>query len=194
MPLVAILSGAGLLVIATAVKALRETFDASTFPEALAIKVEALPIIFPMHMLTGGLALLLVPATVLLRGTALHKWAGRLAAADVAIAGLTAVPVALTYPVTIWAAAGFSAQGLIWLALLALGVRNIWRGHVAGHQRMMLMMAAVTSGAVFFRIYLALWAGFGSHAYFKAFYSLDAWIAWGLPLLVMAAVTRRLGA
>jgi uncharacterized membrane protein len=193
MPLTVILAGVALLVTATALKAFRETFDAESFPEALAIKLDVLPILFPIHMFTGGLALLLVPFTLLLRGTAWHRWAGRVAAVDVLLAGATAIPVALSYPVTPWAAAGFSTQGMLWLALLALGFWNIRRGNVAAHQRVMLLMAAVTSGAVFFRVYLALWAGFGSHAYFKTFYSCDAWVAWGLPFLAMFAFTMKKG-
>ena len=100
----------------TAAKAVRETFDNGDFPEALAVKVDLLPIIFPIHMLTGGLALLLVPVAILLRGTRWHKWAGRVAGIDILCAGLTAIPVALTAPLTPVAAAGFSTQALCgWL-------------------------------------------------------------------------------
>ena len=193
VPLGFILAGFSILVTATAVKAIGETFDANAFPEALAIKLEALPLIFPIHMFTGGMALLLVPVVLLLRGTGWHKWAGRVAALDVLIAGATAVPVALTYPVTPWAAAGFSAQGLLWMTLLGIGVWSIRHGRVRSHQKAMLLMAAVTSGAVFFRIYLALWAIYGSRHYFTTFYSCDAWMAWGLPFLLMLAFTMKKG-
>jgi hypothetical protein len=54
----------------------------------------------------------------------------------------------------------------------------------------MLMMAAVTSGALFFRIYLGLWKVVGTPKYFEAFYGLDAWIAWGLPLIGTALWLR----
>ena len=193
VPLGFILAGFGILVTVTAVKAIGETFDANAFPEALAIKLEALPLIFPVHMFAGGMALMLVPVVLLLRGTRWHRWAGQVAATDVLIAGATAVPVALTYPVTPWAAAGFSAQGLLWMTLLGIGIWNIRHGRVRSHQRAMLLMAAVTSGAVFFRIYLALWAIYGSHRYFTTFYSCDAWMAWGLPFLLMLAFTIHKG-
>ena len=190
VPLGMILAGLAIFVISTALKAIGETFDGSAFPEALAIKLEALPLIFPVHMFTGGMALLLVPAAVLLRGTGWHKWAGRVAALDVLIAGATAVPVALSYPVTSWAAAGFSAQGVLWLTLLGIGVWNIRHGRTRAHQRAMLLLAAVTSGALFFRAYLALWAIYGSRHYFTTFYSCDAWMAWAVPFLLMLAFTR----
>jgi Predicted membrane protein (DUF2306) len=199
---VLLLAGPALLLILTALKALNETFDNGGFPEALAIKVEELPFVFPLHMFTGGLALLLVPLAIALRRTRWHKTAGRVAAADIVIAGLTAIPVALTSPVTPVSAAGFTMQALTWMGLLAAGLWSIRTGHAARHQACMLMVAAVTSGAVFFRIYLALWAIYGSRAHFKVFYALDAWAAWLLPLAAMAAAihfsrlssARRLGA
>ena len=171
-------------------RAIIEAFDNGGFPEALAIKVEILPLIFPLHMVTGGLALPLVPATIFLRGTRWHKWAGRFTGVDIFLAGFTAPFVAWTAPVTLVSAAGFTAQSLIWVFLLVAGVWNIRRGRVAAHQTCMLLMAAVTSGALFFRIYLALWSHFGSVHYFKTFYACNAWIAWGLPLMVTAFLLR----
>ena len=167
-----------------------EAFDSGGFPEALAVKVELLPLIFPLHMITGGLALLLVPTTILLRGRRWHKWAGRVTAVDILAAGLTAPFVAWAAPVTFVSAAGFTAQSVVWTVLLTAGVWNIRRGHKAAHQTCMILMAAVTSGALFFRIYLAVWSHYGSLHYFKTFYACNAWIAWGLPLLATALVLR----
>ena len=171
-------------------RAVSVAFDSGGFPEALAVKVELLPLIFPLHMITGGLALLLVPATILLRGRRWHKWAGRVTAIDILVAGITAPLVAWAAPVTFVSAAGFTAQSVVWTALLVAGVWNIRRGHKAAHQACMILMAAVTSGALFFRIYLALWSHFGSPHYFKVFYAGNAWIAWALPLTVTAFVLR----
>ena len=58
----------------------------------------------------------------------------------------------------------------------------------------MLLMAATTPGAIFFRIYLALWAIFGNFRHYEAFYAIDAWIAWTLPLAAMAIFLKRTGA
>ncbi len=174
----------------TAAKAMRETFDNGDFPEALAVKVDLLPIIFPVHMLTGGLALLLVPLAIGLRGTRWHRWAGRAAGIDILCAGLTAIPVALTAPLTPVAAAGFSTQALVWLALLAKGYWHIRRRDIAGHWQTMVMLAAVTSGAMFFRIYLALWAIYGTRRQLTIFYGVDSWVAWLLPLLLVAMILK----
>lgn len=170
-----------------AFRGISESYDNEGFPEALAVKLELLPVIFPVHMVTGGLALLLVPAALLLRGTRWHRLAGRLAATVILIAGVTAIPVAVVMPVTPVSAAGFVAQSVAWIVLLGAGIWSIRTRRVASHRASMLMLAAVTSGALFFRLYLGLWKVFGEARSFERFYALDAWIAWGLPLLAVAA-------
>jgi Predicted membrane protein (DUF2306) len=181
-------------VISAAGKAIIAAFMNEDFPESLAVKVELLPVIFPLHMVTGGLALLLVPLAISLRRRPpWHRLAGRIAAVDILLAGITALPVAWTAPVTFWSAAGFVAQGTTWLILLGLGLWHIRNRRFAQHQAMMVMLAATTSGAIFFRIYLALWAIFAQGRHFELFYACDAWIAWGLPLAVSARLMRQNG-
>lgn len=181
----------GAFVMLTAVKALNETFYNEDFPEALAIKVELMPFLFPVHMFTGGMALILVSLTYALRHwPRWHRIAGRITATDIVLAGLTAVPVAWVEPVTPWSAAGFTAQAIIGMTLLALGVLAIRRGEVDRHRACMLMMAAVTSGAVFFRVYLALWAIYGHHRHYHLFYACDSWLAWSLPLAITAFLLK----
>ncbi|MBW8753244.1 MAG: DUF2306 domain-containing protein [Sphingomonadales bacterium] len=182
------------LVTYTAGKAVSSAFANDDFPESLAVKVELLPLIFPLHMITGGLALLLLPLALVLRHRpAWHRLVGRLAAADVLISGLTAFPVAWAAPVTIWSAAGFTAQATTWLVLLVLGIRAIRQRRIAAHRTCMILMVATTSGAVFFRVYLALWALFGARRQFDTFYACDAWIAWLLPLALTALMIGGFG-
>lgn len=180
-----------IFLVSTASRAIWAAYDNGNFPEALLVKVELLPVLFPLHMVTGGMALVSVPIAFLARHTLYHKWAGRIAAVDVIVAGITAIPVALTAPVAPLAAAGFSVQGVVWLGLIARGIWHIKHSDIRQHRNAMLMMAAVTSGALFFRIYLALWAIYGSPAGFKTFYAFDAWAAWALPLVVAWYWTSR---
>lgn len=186
------------LVSIVAFKALHAPFLVDDFPEALAVKVELLPAVFPLHMVSGGLALVLVPLAMALRISPRtrrwHRWAGYVAAGDVAIAGVTAFPVALMAPVTPVSAWGFAAQGFAWLLLLVLGVLAIRRGRVRLHRACMLMMAAVTSGAVFFRLYLGAWALWGDFRHYEAFYAADSFAAWTLPLAGTAIFLKRTGA
>jgi Predicted membrane protein (DUF2306) len=165
------------------------------FPESLAVKVELMPVVFPVHMITGALALLLLPLAYAVRRESLwHRPIGRIAAVDVLISGLTAFPVALISPVTLWSAVGFTAQATTWLLLLSLGIFNICRRRVAAHRARMLLMAATTSGAIFFRVFLGLWAKFGTMQHFETFYALDAWVAWLFPLgicVLLLSATRK---
>ena len=181
-----ILAALAVFVIYVAVRGISESWDNDGFPEALAVKLELMPWLFPIHMISGGLALLLVPLAISLRFKPWHKLVGRIAAADILIAGITAIPVALQAPVTKISAAGFTAQAITWLVLLTMGVWNIRRGRVQAHRACMFMLAAVTSGAMFFRVYLALSKLVIPPKHFYDFYAADAWIAWGLPLLAVA--------
>jgi hypothetical protein len=171
-----------------------QSLDNADFPEALAVKLELLPMIFRIHMVAGALALMLVPLAYGLHGRKWHRWAGRIAGVAVVVAGMTAFPVALIAPVTRMSAAGFAAQGAVWLALLGRGVWLIRCGRVGEHRAVMLMMMAATSGAVWFRIWLGLWARFGDGRGFETFYALDAWLAWGLPLMATALWLKSGGA
>ena len=189
---IALIAAIALFVMLAAWKAMNTPFALDDFPEELAIKVELLPLIFPLHMVTGGLALLLVPLTfVARRHPRWHRPLGRITAADVLISGLTAFPVALVAPITRISALGFSAQAAVWLTLLALGIHNIRRGRVAAHRACMLLMAATTSGALLFRIALAWWAILGSARHYEVFYAADAWLAWSLPLSLAAYLLHR---
>lgn len=193
--MILILSAIFAFVLYTAIKAFWSAFDTDDFPEALAIKVELLPVVFPIHMITGALALVLAPLAILLRKRPRwHRPIGRIAAADILVSGITAFPVAWAAPVTFWSALGFSAQATAWLTLLAFGIVNIRRRRIAAHRACMLMLLATTSGAVFFRIYLALWAIYGTARGFETFYACDAWAAWLLPLAVTALWLRGLPA
>jgi uncharacterized membrane protein YozB (DUF420 family) len=186
---VLILSAISGFVLYTAAKAVSPAFANDDFPESLAVKLKLLPLIFPIHMITGGLALILLPLAILLRHRPNgHRLAGRIAAFDVLVAGLTAFPVAWAAPVTTWSAAGFSAQAATWLTLLVLGIRNIRRRRIVAHRTCMVLMVATASGAVFFRIYLALWVMLGTPRWFDSFYACDAWVAWLAPLILSAAV------
>lgn len=172
-------------------RAMAAAFVNGDFPEQLAIKVEQLPLIFPIHMLAGGLALLLLPAVIAVRRRPAHRWIGRIAAIDVAVAGLTALPVAWVAPVSWWSGAGFIAQALVWMSLLAHGIWHIRHRRRARHRAAMLLMTATASGAILFRIYLAVWAIFGPREHFVLFYSCDAWLAWLGPLALTAWLLRR---
>ena len=160
-------------------------------PYPLFLVLGRLPIAFPLHMVASGLALILIPIAAFVRHRrAAHRIAGRSAAVCVAVAGTTALLVAMASEAPLAARAGLFAQGVIWLALVAAAVIAIRRGAVTRHARLMIAMAAVASGAIWLRlvVYGALAAGLP----FDPVYAAAAWVCWLAPLALAVAATQRL--
>ncbi len=153
-------------------------------PYEMFVLAARMPVVFKLHMVSSALALLLIPAVIAMRRRPdVHRMLGRLLGAFVVIGGLTALPVAILSESSIAARAGFFVQGIVWMALLAAGVMAIRRGNRTLHVQMMLAMAAVTTGAVWFRLIT------GSAIYFQlpfeSIYAVAAWAGWLVPLLIV---------
>jgi len=149
-----------------------------------------LPLIFRLHMASAAIALGLIPAVILLRRRpAWHRRVGRLAALFVIVAGLAALPSAILSQATLAARAGFFAQGLVWLVLIAAGFRAIRAHDKPRHVTLMLAMAAVGSGAVWLRPLLA--AAMALDLPYEISYAVLAWAAWSIPLAAMLWLRQR---
>jgi hypothetical protein len=147
------------------------------------------PILFPAHMVSSALALLLVPVVIMLRHRPeLHKPLGRLLGGFVVIGGLTALPVAVMSHSTPWARAGFFVQGLVWLYLLGAACAAIRVRDIRRHAKLMIAMAAVTTGAVWFRVLTG--AAIALHLPFEPVYALSAWMGWMAPLAFVLSKPR----
>ena len=64
-----ILAALAAFVIYTALRGISESWDNDGFPESLAVKLELMPFLFPVHMVGGGMALLLVPLAISLHAS-----------------------------------------------------------------------------------------------------------------------------
>ena len=163
-------------------------------PYEMFVLAERMPVVFKAHMISSAFALLLIPAVIAMRRLPdVHRMLGRVLGAFVVIGGLTALPVAIFSHSSLVARAGFFVQGLVWMALLASGIMAIRRGNRARHVSLMLAMAAVTTGAVWFRLMIGLAIYF--HLPFEPVYSAAAWIGWLVPLAIVLyfpALTQRL--
>jgi Predicted membrane protein (DUF2306) len=153
-------------------------------PYEMFVLATRMPVIFKAHMVSSAGALLLVPAVIAMRRRPdVHRMLGRLLGAFVVIGGLTALPVAIFSESSFAARAGFFVQGLVWMALLVAGALAIRRGNRVRHVQLMLAMAAVTTGAVWFRLMT------GSAIYFQLpfepIYALAAWAGWLVPLSIV---------
>lgn len=181
-----------LLALPVALTALGAATGLVRLPYELALVDQRLPVIFRAHMLTSGLALLLLPCAIASHGLSVHKLLGRSAAALVLAGGFTAIPVAMASEASDSARAGFLLQALVWIALILLAVAAIRGGDRARHMWLMLAVAAVASAAVWLR--LASWAAVKWSLPFETVYALAAWLSWVLPLsLIYLAARNRVG-
>lgn len=146
---------------------------------------QRVPVIFRLHMLSSAFALLLVPVVIGARHRPpLHRKLGRVLGFFVVIGGLTALPVAVLSHSSWPAKVGFFVQGLVWLALLTKGLMAILRRDRITHARFMLAMAAVTTGAIWFRLMTG--TAIMLDLPFEASYALAAWLGWLVPLTIAA--------
>jgi hypothetical protein len=156
-------------------------------PYELFAVLQRLPIIFPLHMISSAVALILIPIGALLRRRrGAHRIVGRTAAIAVCLGGLSALSVALASEASWPARAGFFAQGLVWLGLLAGAILAIRRGDRRTHGLLMLAMAAVASGAVWLRLTVA--ATVALDLPFATVYALAAWLCWMAPLVLVVTM------
>jgi Predicted membrane protein (DUF2306) len=178
-----------LLVLPAALVAITLGLGLRPLPYELFLVLQRLPLVFPLHMIASGLALILIPIAAFARPwRGVHRASGRLAAAAVVTGGLTALPVALASEASAVARAGLFTQGLVWLALLAAALVAIRRGAVARHARCMLAMAAVASGAIWLR--LAMFAANRADLPFEIAYAAGTWACWLVPLALAALLAR----
>jgi hypothetical protein len=83
------------------------------------------------------------------------------------------------------------AQALVWLWLFYAAVISIRQGDRGRHAHLMLAMAAVTTGAVWFR--LATGTALVFDWPFDPVYAASAWLAWLVPLVLVRHYAERLG-
>lgn len=173
-----------LLILPTGLIAIGEGAALLPLPYNLFLVDERLPGIFKLHMLASGAALVLIPLVFSLRRhRAWHRPLGRLTALLVLFGALTSLPVALASHSVAVARAGFLAQGLAWLALIALGALAARRRQFDRHAQLMVAMAAVASGALWVR--LATTVATTCDLPFDAIYGAAAWLGWLMPLAVV---------
>lgn len=176
------------LAVPTGIVALLQGAGEIPLPYNLFIVDQQLPGIFRIHMLTSGLSLLLIPATLAAARYRFswHRPLGRLTAIIVVAGAVTSFPVALLSESVAMARAGFMVQGMVWLGLLVIGVRAARVRDQAKHKRAMLGMGAVASGAIWVRMTTAVATGWDLP--FDPIYACAAWLGWLLPLLLVVVL------
>lgn len=183
-PRLAVICGVLLLALPTGLVAVTQGLGAIRLPYNLFLVDQELPGIFKLHMLASGAALMLIPVVIALRRQSTwHRPLGTVTAVCVLLGALSSIPVAVFSHSVLMARMGFLAQGIVWLALIALGVAAVRQRRYADHARLMVMMAAVASGALWVR--LTTTAATGYDLPFDPVYGCAAWLGWVVPLAVV---------
>lgn len=178
------------LVLPTALVAIAEGAGAIALPFNLFVVDERLPVVFRLHMLASGAALALLPLVIAVRDRPRwHKPLARITAVFVVAGALSSFPVALASDSVPAARLGFLAQGVVWLGLLAAGVAAIRARDRSRHARLMLAMAAVSSGAIWVRLTTAVVVA--QRLPFEPIYGCVAWLGWLVPLAIVWGVGAR---
>ncbi len=151
------------------------------------------PLALIAHLVGGPLALALAPfqlwAGLRQRRPALHRWTGRLYVLSVAVGGVGALALVPDFTGSAFAAAGFVALGVLWLAFTGLGIWHARAGDLAAHRRWMLRSVALTFGAVTLRLIMAPLMAAGWSV--NDTYLITAWGCWVPNLIVIEYWLRR---
>ncbi|MBY4892122.1 DUF2306 domain-containing protein [Rhodobacteraceae bacterium N5(2021)] len=149
--------------------------------------IENVGSILAVHMITGGLAVILVPLQVSRmwrRGDRRkHVYLGWALVPIVTIAALTTPPISFNMTLPFWSELGFALGSVAWFGALVMGIWAIKTKQIVRHQRWMVMMTALSFGAVSFRIQLPI---------LRIFWDMDVvfpylgWTCWVPNVLVVA--------
>lgn len=153
----------------------------------VAYHIENVGSILAIHMIFGGLAVLLVPVQVSRmwrRGDRRkHVYLGWALVPIVTIAALTTPPISFNMTLPFWSELGFALGSVAWFSALVMGMWAIKTKRLVLHQRWMVMMAALSFGAVSFRLQLPI---------LRIFWDMDVvfpylgWTCWVPNVLVVA--------
>jgi len=161
----------------------------------------AIHIVFYLHVVFGGLALLLSPlqfvARLRERVPRTHRIVGRLALASIVVGGLAGVVLSTTNLAGPVGTAGFGLLGALWVGFAATAFAAIRRGDVTAHRRWMVRTFALTYAAVTLRLWLGVLIGAqvsqgaAEQVAFDRAYAIVPFLCWVPNLLIAELYLRR---
>lgn len=144
------------------------------------------PIHLYLHIGLAPILLLLLPVQFSKRlrqnRPEVHRFAGRLYAVLLLLAGVSGFFLALETNAGPVAAAGFGLLALVWIGVTARAVQCAVQRQIVKHREWMIRSAALTLAAVTLRIYLPVGAAFVG---FDPTYVFVSWACW-VPNLIFA--------
>ena len=151
------------------------------------------PLALIAHLTGGPLALLLAPfqlwSGLRARRPGVHRALGRIYGLAILIGSLGSLALVPAFTGSSFAAAGFVALALLWLATTALGIRAARARDFVRHRRWMLRSVALTFAAVTLRVMMAPLMAAGWSV--NETYQVTAWGCWLVNLAVIEALLWR---
>ncbi len=150
--------------------------------------------ILALHAITGGVALLVGPFQFLprfrTRYPAVHRTIGRIYMICIVIGSIMAAYSAIVSTSGFVAQVGFLLLAIIWFYSIVQAYRAIRQGHIQLHRIWMIRNYALTTAAIFLRLWLGLGVAYltlthNLHGNVTAtpVYISSAWISWVAPLI-----------
>ncbi len=167
-----------------------------------AARGSAVQVAFYVHIVFGGLALLLSPLQFVarLRSTAprVHRITGRIVFASIGTAGVAGAVLSTTNLAGPVGTAGFGILAVLWVGFAVTALRAIRRGEVDTHRRWVIRTFALTYAAVTLRLWLGLLiglqvgaAGVDEQLAFDRAYLVVPFLCWVPNLIVAELYVRR---
>ncbi|GHP00993.1 hypothetical protein KSF_110400 [Reticulibacter mediterranei] len=150
--------------------------------------------VLALHAITGGIALLVGPFQFLprfrTRFPAVHRITGRIYVACIIIGSIMAAYSAIVSTAGFVAQVGFLLLASIWFYSIVQAYMAIRQGHIQLHRIWMIRNYALTSAAIFLRIWLGLGVAYLAKTHTlhgdvtsTPVYTSAAWISWIVPLV-----------
>jgi uncharacterized membrane protein len=150
------------------------------------IAANGFPVALKAHIVTAGVALLLVPWQLVpamrRRAPRAHRLIGRGYVVAALMGGLSGFLAAFQTRFGPVAAGGFAVLGILWTATTAAALVSARRGDLVAHRRWALRSFALGFAAVTLRVYLPVAGAAGIT--FATAYPFIAWLSWVPNLLL----------
>lgn len=157
----------------------------STKPATL-LENQAWQFFFYLHIIAGGLALLIgwsqFSTGIRRRWISFHRLIGRVYLVAVLLSGFSGLFIARYATGVLVASLGFSSLAICWLGLTGMGYHAVRQRRIASHHGWMIRSYCITCAAVTLRFWIPLFSLLEIE--FAVAYPIISWLSWVPNLLV----------
>lgn len=140
-----------------------------------------------IHMLVGSIAMIIIPfqlwAGFRKKYPVVHRWAGRVALVAILFSGYASIRLAFNMDIPAWGQAGFIVGAVVWIGSALYATWAAMQRNFAVHRRWMVIVAAMTFGAIMIRLEFPIWRYFLKD--FELAYAYVAWSSWVLNVIAV---------